>query len=306
MSDDVAKATVDRIKAAMAPKGPDPAAMAPAAPVVPAAPADGGRPRDEKGQFIPAQPVVTDPVVPAKPEPTQAERGLLAAVRAEREKRKELEAKLRALETKPASVEAPRPSKRDELLKTAPEDTQKFWKQVGDPVVRETIEEEVRRILEPHKPALEAAAASRTREAEVREFATDLQEFVEDMALEGVQVDPNTLVNTIQKFETQYQISLGPNNAVKFRNALGMLGGSAAGAKPAGETPEQVKARAEKEAADKARAGGVAPGSSPTAPPPDYRETLQRTTREAAGKGDLNTIAKLIAQRVPKHDLLRR
>ena len=302
---EVPQATVDALHKALNPAPVTPVAapaVPPANPAIPAAPADEGRPRDEQGRFLPADPPPA--VAPARPEPSQAERGLLAGLRAEREKRKALEVEIAKMRDARQTPQAPPVDRRADLLKQAPEESQRFWKDIADPVVRDTIREEVTRILEPHRPAIEAAAAMRAREVEVEQFALDLDEFVTDMALEGQSIDSKALVNTIGRFEKQYDISLGTTNRKKFENAVGMLGALPAPSKSVADKAAEAAAKAAQEAADKARAGGVSPGSAATIPPPDQREALQSTVRGLATKGDLRSIADIISKRIPKHPLL--
>ena len=273
----------------------------------PAAPAEGDKARNEKGQFVPKQEA---PTTPGKSELTPEARGILAGLKAERERRKEAEAKSASLEQRIAEIEArankPREDRRSDLLKNAPEDTQKFWKEIGDPLVEARIDERVAQILEPYKPAIETAKALREREGATRAFQSDLAEFIEDAALEGQSIDPVALVDTITRFEKEYDISLGRSNRKKFETALGMMGALPKPDRSVADQAAAQKAREEAEAAAKARAGGVAPGSAATVPTPNERAALQKGVRELAGKGDLRSIADIIAKRVPKHPLLSR
>ena len=297
---EVPKETVDKVRAVLAKQRE--AQVAPVtpnttveAPVVPAVDPNKDRPRNEKGQFEPEK-----PVEPAKPELSAEARGLLAGLKAEREKRKALEAEVKALkERKPETP--PVPKARDTLMPNAPADTQKFWNEIGDPVVREAAREEFDRIRDTD-PVYRDYRESKAREVQAQALAQEAIEFAEDMALEGHAVDPAALLDKITKFEAQYDISLGSTNRKKFENAVGMLGGAA---KAPAETQEQAKVREAKAAAEKARAGGVAPGSTATIPPPNERKALQETTRAAAMKGDDRTIAEILRSRLPK-DLVSR
>lgn len=274
----------------------------------PAAPAEGDKARNEKGQFVPKQDA---PVTPGKPDLTPEARGLLAGLRAERERRKEAEGKASAYEKRLAEIEArlntPAKMDRKDLLKDVPEDTQNFWANKADPIVRDTAREEALRLLGPDaKEALDFVRGLKEREGATRAFQSDLAEFIEDAALEGQSIDPVALVDTITRFEKEYDISLGRSNRKKFENALGMMGALPKPDRSVADQAAAQKAREEAEAAAKARAGGVAPGSAATVPPPDQRAALQKGVRELALKGDTRAIADLIAKRVPKHPLLSR
>jgi hypothetical protein len=227
-----------------------------------------------------------------------AEKGLLAAARGEREKRKGLEreiADLRSRMSVPAAPQA-KPDRSAVLAKTD-ERGQSYWNEVGDPLVRAAIREELGVSPEELKEAVAALRGGRERGQAESQFRSDLQEFVEDMALEGAEVDPQILVDTIHRFETQHDISLGSTNRKKFENAIGLLGN--APGKPA-ETPEELKARADRDAAEKARAAGVVPGTQPSPAAPNISANLQKSVRELASKGDLAGISKIIGNRLPK------
>ena len=245
------------------------------------------RPRGEDGKFLPKS-------EDAKaPELSPEARGLLAAVKAEREKRKALEAKIAALESRKEPVV--HTDKREDLLKAAPPETKDFWLKTADPLVRETIAEEVRKILgDDAREALEAVRQSKAREAAVHQFQSDLQDFVTDMALEGKSVDPVTLVTTLERFEKEYDISLGSSNRKKFENAMGLLGNKPPRASEKG-SEDDGKA---KEAAEKARAGGVSPNQTVSVPPPNQRQDIQKAIREASWKGDTDTVANILAQKL--------
>lgn len=274
----------------------------------PATPAEGEKARNDKGQFVPKQ----DPSnTPGKPELTPEARGLLAGLKAERERRKEAEGKVSAYEKRLADLEArlntPAKMDRKELLKDVPEDTQNFWANKADPIVRDTAREEALALLGPDaKEALDYVRSIKAKEKETQTFRSDLAEFIEDAALEGHSIDPVALVNSINRFRDEYGIELGRTNRQKFENAVGLLGGLPKPDRSVADAAAEQKAKEEADAAAKARAGGVAPGSAATVPPPNERAALQKGVRELAGKGDLRSIADIIAKRVPKHPLLSR
>ena len=111
--------------------------------------------------------------MPVQRKMSEQERGLLAAARAEREKRKAVEASLSDLKKQIEDLKNARPSqtsdKRAELLKRAPEETQKFWGEVADPVVRQTVDEEIEKRLAQYAPALEAYKTLQARDAPVHQ-----------------------------------------------------------------------------------------------------------------------------------------
>lgn len=247
------------------------------------------RPRGEDGKFLP-----TEKAPEAKaPELSPEARGLLAAVKAEREKRKALEAKLAALEARKEPVV--RTDKRAELLREAPPETKDFWLKTADPIVRETIAEEVRKALgDDVSEVLEEVRKSRAKQVEQTQFRSDLAEFVEDMALEGKSVDPLTLVNTLERFEREYDISLGSTNRKKFENAMGLLGNKP----PRAEEKVSAEEGKAQEAKEKARAGGVSPDQTASVPPPNTRQDTQKAVRDAAWRGDERSVANIIADKL--------
>lgn len=300
MADEVvSKEMVDKLHKAL---NPQPAAPAPAAPAAaiapsapatpgdaPAAPAAGEQPRGADGKFAPK-------------EMSPAEKGLLAAARAERDRRKAAEARIAELEKRAAQPIPTQPQDRDplpDLLGRMPPETQEWWKKSGQEAIDALIERRIAERDRQIEPDLADIRASRAERAAMNQFHADLTEFAEDMALEGSPVDPEALVNTIRRFETEHDISLGSTNRKKFENAIGLMGTQRG--KPAGESPEEAKARADREAADRARGGGASPGSSPaSAPPPATGEALGKQVRAAAYRGDDREIAKIIASRLPK------
>lgn len=301
MADEVVpKAMVDALHKALNPAAPTapaapaaPAAQAPAqappaeTPPPPAQPdAKGDQPRGEDGKF-------------QKKELTPEAKGLLAGLRAEREKRKALEAEIASLRNQKPVTTPPKPDRLPELLGKMPEQTQEWWKTAGQDAIDALIERRVEERLSKIEPDLATVRASRAEEAEVAQFRSDLAEFAEDMALEGTPVDVEALVETINRVETQFDMSLGSTNRKKFENAINLM--TSRPGKPAGESPEEQKARLDREAADKARAAGASPGSSPaSAPPPATGEALGKQVRELALKGDDRAIAKIIGSRLPK------
>lgn len=291
-SDPVVKAAADKLRALRTPSAPPAAVTPPAAPPVnaPVTPPAGEAPkapeRGDDGKF-------------KKREMSEAEKGLLSAARAEREKRKGLESTLSAMQAEIAALKASKPSAtashRDDLLKKAPEETQKFWGEVADPVVRDTVAEEVAKLLQKYQPALEAVETRRAQEATTQAFTADLVDFAEEMALEGIAFDPASLVDKIRAFETEHDISLGSTNRRKFENALRLLEDAGAARK----SPElEAAAKAKQEAEAKARAGGVAPSTTTTPPPPDQRATLQATVKDLAKKGDYRAIGNILHDRI--------
>lgn len=302
-ADDVPKGTMDALTAAMAARagrGPAQAPVAaapvapapqPAAPPPPATPpaapaAAGDQPRGPDGKFTP------------KPEMSAAEKGLLAAARAERERRKVAEARIAELERRPVTPPPAQPvhDPLPDILGKMPEDTRKWAEGAGKDYIDALIEQRMEQRFGAIEPDLATAREYREQQTAVAQFHADLTEFAEDMALEGSPVDPQALVNTIHRFETEYDISLGSTNRKKFENAIGLMGTQAG--KPAGEDPAAAKARLD---AEKARGGGASPGSSPAAPAPVASSgDLQHAVRQAALKGDDGAIAKIIGARVPK------
>lgn len=298
----VSDATLEAVKNAMAARGgahPDlkaptpvapPAAETPPAETPPASAPKEDRPRDESGKFLPKG---------EKQELPPEAKGILAGLRAERERRKALEAELadikKALSQR--APEAPKPSRKDDLLNKAPKETQDFWNTVADPIVEEKVSAIVEKRLAEYEPYIADVRAAREAKAKESAFVSDLQEFVTDMALEGREIDPAALVNTLNRFEKEYDISLGSTNRKKFENAVGLLGGSPA----ATGGQEKPAAPAASAAPEKARAGGVAPSSTSTTPPPNQSAELRKTVRELGWKGDERAIASLIGARIPKH-----
>lgn len=287
-SDPTVKAAADKLRALRAPAPPvavAPPATPPETPP-PAAEAPKGPERAEDGKF-------------KKREMSEAEKGLLSAARAERERRKTVESTVAELKRELDALKASKPSasadRRADLLKKAPEETQKFWGEVADPVVRQTVDEEIAKALAAYAPALEAYNRTQAKEVAGAAFRDDLVEFSEEMALEGIQFDPAELVNKISVFENEHDISLGSTNRRKFENALRLL--SDAGA--AQKSPEvEAAARAKQEAEAKVRAGGVSPATTTSPPAPNQRETLQTGVRDLARKGDYKAIGHLIGERV--------
>lgn len=300
----VSPAVLEKVHRALNPdKGETPA---PTQAQTPAAPVEGDKTRNEKGQFVANQEA---PVAPTKPELTPEARGILAGLKAERERRKEAEGKLSAYEQRIANLEsrlnAPAKTDRKELLKDVPEDTQTFWANKADPIVRDTAREEALNLLGPDaKEALDYVRNLKSKEKETQAFRADLAEFIQDAALEGQDIDPVALVNTVNRFRDEYGIELGRTNRQKFENAVGLLGGLPKPDRSVADAAAEQKAKEAAEAAAKARAGGVAPGSAANVPPPDTRTVMQKGVRELAHKGDVRSIADLIAKRVPKHPLL--
>lgn len=245
--------------------------------------------RDDKGRF-------------KKKEMSAAERGLLAATKAERDKRKALERELaeikEQLSKQSKTSNADKPSRRKDLLEKAPEETREFWESTADPLIEEMIEERIQRRLEELSPDIQEIRSIREARQREQVFMEDLQEFVEDQALEGYDIDPKALVETLTRFEQEYDISLGSNNRKKFENAMGLMENQS----PA--VVEKTTAKPDK-SEEKARAGGVVPQTTPGQAPPD-RAALGKSVRELAGKGDLRSISEIIGQRVPKHPLLRK
>ena len=303
-SDPTVRAAADKLRALRTPAQAPPAAVtppaAPPAETPPPAQAEApkGPERAEDGKF-------------KKREMSEQERGLLAAARAEREKRKAVEATLSDLKKQVEELKNARPSqtpdKRAELLKNTPAETQKFWGEVADPVVRQTVDEEIEKRLAQYAPALEAYKTLQAREAQTETFRNDLVEFAEEMALEGIEFDPASLVNKINQFETEHDISLGSTNRRKFENALRLMEDAGA-ARKSPELEAAAKAKQEQEA--KVRAGGVAPSTTTTPPAPNARETLQTKVHDLAKAGDYRAIGSLIRDRIQnrptwKHPLQR-
>lgn len=289
-SDPTVKAAADKLRALRTPTPPVAATPPAAPPETPPAPPAGEAPkapeRGEDGKF-------------KKREMSEAEKGLLSAARAEREKRKTVEATVAELKRELDALKASKPSasadRRADLLKKAPEETQKFWGEVADPVVRQTVDEEIEKRLAQYAPALEAVKNLREQESRQESFRNDLVEFAEDMALEGITFDPADLVNKISAFENEHDISLGSTNRRKFENALRLLADAGAAQK----SPEvEAAAKAKQEAEAKVRAGGVSPSTTTTPPAPNARETLQTSVKELAKKGDYKAIGQLIGARV--------
>jgi hypothetical protein len=288
----VIQAAAAKLRAVREKNAAPPVAVAPpaAAPVetppAPASEAPKGPERAEDGKF-------------KKREMSDAEKGLLSAARAEREKRKAVEASLSDLKKQIEELKNARPSttpdKRAELLKKAPEETQKFWGDIADPVVRQTVDEEIEKRLAAYRPALEAYAAQKASEGKASAFRDELVEFAEEMALEGIEFDPVALVNKINFFETEHGIILGSTNRMKFKNALNMLADAGA-ARQSPEVEAAAKAKQEQEA--KARAGGVSPSTTVTPPAPDSRATLQNKVHDLAKSGDYRSIGNLIKDRL--------
>ena len=288
-SDPVVKATADKLRALRTPPTP-PAAVPPATPPeTPPVQAEAPKTpeRAEDGKF-------------KKRDMSDAEKGLLSAARAERERRKAVESTVAELKRELDALKASKPSasadRRSDLLKKAPEETQKFWGEVADPVVRQTVEEEIEKRLSAYRPALEAYETQKANEGKASAFRDDLVEFAEEMALEGIEFDPVALVNKINFFETEHGIILGSTNRMKFKNALNMLADAGA-ARQSPEVEAAAKAKQEQEA--KVRAGGVSPSSTTTPPAPDQRATLQHAVRDLAKAGDVRGIANIL------HDRLR-
>lgn len=298
MADDpkavVSEALVDKIGAALAAKGtsdlnrPDLAARAEAVPeAAPAETPPAEKARDESGKFV-------------KKELSPDAKGLLAAVKAEREKRKALESRLAEFEARTSHKEAPKPQGKDpsELLNRMPEETKKWAQDSGQEWINRLVEERLSATLETLKPDLEEVRAIRKQREETSRMVHELGEFVTDKALEGYEADPDAILSKIRYFE-KMGVDLGPN---KYDIAWSMLTAEQA---PRTPSPEKVEEAKKKEAGEKARAGGVAPGSHVAVPPPEARKQLQDTVRSLGSKGDTQGIADIIGKIVPKHPLLK-
>ena len=120
--------------------------------------------RDEHGRFLPGG---------ERKELSPSERGILAGLKAEREKRKVLEAEIADLKRLRQEPSTPPVAKKD-YLADQPEETRDFWKNVADPVVRDAINEEVEKRLARYEPAFKALAQAeeQRRLAEIKTAAT--------------------------------------------------------------------------------------------------------------------------------------
>jgi hypothetical protein len=238
--------------------------------------------RDEQGRFKPK-------------ELSPDAKGLLSALKAEREKRKALESKISELST--ARKEPERATPKKDVLSEMPEETRKWAESQGKDWVDALIQERLSQI----EPDLAEVRQSRAQRQEQAQLVADLTEFTEDCAMEGITVDPVALMDTIAHYEKTYQISLGPTNAIKCKNALGLVASQKP--VPAADPKVAAEAKAKKDAAEKARAGGVAPGSTATQVAPNTRQELQTAVRDRAKAGDLRGIADIIGARTAKHPL---
>ena len=250
----------------------------------------------------PVQPVVTPPRDPStgqfKPDPNAA--AMREVIKSQKARADAAEARLAELERArpmaPATTTPVQDPDAEVLARMTPEN-RKWWDEIGSKLADSRAKKIADAALEPWKPALEAAGALRKNADANGQRMQSLNGWLADKMVEGEVVDQDAMLAGLGDCE-RAGWRFGRTDDSHFEQVLKMVKQS----NPAAVAPivqgAAATEAARKEAEARARAGGIAPGSTVVPPPSNELAESGKKIRDASWSGDQNTVQELLRQRI--------
>ena len=271
---------------AQAPTAPPPAAPAaapPGAAVPPAAttPATSDPARDDKGRFA------VDPNLAAQREVIKRQQTELKALREQVKNRM----------TTPVAPTTQAADPMAEVIASMPPDTQAWWKTHGQKAVSLQARAEAQALLSQYQPALEAAGNLRTQEQAQNAYESNYSDWRAEVMGDGEIVNDAVMLPALDAIEKRGW-RLGPDDASHFSAVLALTKAQNPSVTVPVLTGQAAADAAARDAADRARAGGLRPGAAATPPPSNQIAEQAKALREASWQGDQNTAAAILRERL--------